>query len=249
MKFTFFALIIFSSFYGKAQQKKNEDKFFVFDNEWKSTEVKKGVYLLRVRQISDSNWEWLFYNMFGPRIKIERFKDQNATIRNGEWVYYYPDGMIDSSGEFSNGLQNNKWYFLNHDGQMIRKKTYDNGVLLSDSSFVPHKKDPSKKEELKPGESESEYPGGLQAWARFLNKNFHYPERALNSVIQGEVNVHFVVDTEGNIVNPEISKSVEYSLDEETLRIIQKSGKWAPAVQDQKKVRSYKMQPVIFKLK
>ena len=57
------------------------------------------------------------------------------------------------------------------------------------------------------------------------------------------------MDTEGNIVNPEISKSVEYSLDEETLRIIQKSGKWAPAVQDQKKVRSYKMQPVIFKLK
>jgi len=249
MKFTFFALIIFSSLYGQAQQKKNEDKFFVFDSEWKTTDVKKGVYLLRVRQISDSNWEWLYYNMFGPRIKLERFKDIKATAKNGTCIYYYPDGVADSTGEFLNGLQNDKWYFLNHDGQLIRKKTYDNGVLLSDSSFIPQKKDPSKKVELQPGEIESEYPGGLQAWARFLNKNLHYPERALNSVIQGEVRILFVVDTEGNFINPEIYKSVEYSLDEETLRILQKSGKWVPAEKDQKKVKSYKMQPIIFKLK
>jgi periplasmic protein TonB len=249
MKFSVTFLFIFLCSQGFSQKKNMDDKFYLFDKEWKNTEAKNAVYFLRVRQTSDSSWEWLVYNIFGPRISKELYKDSKATIKNGKCLYYYPGGTIDSSGTFVDGLQDKDWLFLDLNSQLIRKKTYNHGLLLTDSTFIPKKPDPSKKEEIKPGEVESEYPGGDKGWARFLGKNFIYPERALNNNIQGEVRIMFIIDKEGNTTDPEINKSVEYSLDEETIRIIHISGKWTPAVQAGRIVRSYKIQPVIFKLR
>ena len=97
-------------------------------------------------------------------------------------------------------------------------------------------------------DEESEYPGGAQQWLRYLNKHLKYPDRALNGNIQGDVSVLFIVDLEGNVINPVIARSVEYSLDDESLQIVLQSGKWSPAVMRGKKVKSYKLQPIFFKL-
>ncbi|HEX3080492.1 MAG TPA: TonB family protein, partial [Puia sp.] len=72
--------------------------------------------------------------------------------------------------------------------------------------------------------------------------------RAMNGNVQGQVRVNFVVDKAGNVVDPYISLSVEYSLDEEALRIIKESGKWDPAFQNAHNVKSYKRQPINFRL-
>lgn len=240
-------LCIFFEF-GHAQNENDKEQFFVFDKKWEPADIKKAVYFLRVKQANDSSWEWVYYNMFGPRIKVEHYKDSKAAVKDGKFTYYYPKGTVDSVGNYFNGEPDGKWYFLDKEGKTIRKKTYSNGLLLSDSVFAPKKTDTAKKIELKPGEVESEYPGGQSAWARFLGKNFHYPDRAINNNVQGEVRVQFIVDTTGSVINPEINKSVEYSLDEEALRMIGLCGKWTSAVQNGRKVKSFKRQPVVFKL-
>jgi protein TonB len=98
-------------------------------------------------------------------------------------------------------------------------------------------------------EIESEYPGGAAAWKRYLNKNFHYPEDGLSNEIQGIVIVQFIVDKEGNVSDVQaVSGPEEGGLREEAIRVIRKSGTWIPAVQNGRKVKSYKKQPVIFKL-
>jgi len=98
-------------------------------------------------------------------------------------------------------------------------------------------------------EIESEYPGGAAAWKRYLNKNFHYPEDGLSNEIQGIVIVQFIVDKEGNVSDVQaVSGPEEGGLREEAIRVIRKSGTWIPAVQNGRKVKSYKRQPVIFKL-
>jgi len=48
-------------------------------------------------------------------------------------------------------------------------------------------------------EIESTYPGGMEAWKRYLNKNFRYPDEAQAMEIQGVVVVQFIVDKEGNV--------------------------------------------------
>jgi periplasmic protein TonB len=93
---------------------------------------------------------------------------------------------------------------------------------------------------------ESEYPGGMPAWERFLNRNLRYPQEALDQGIQGFVTVQFIVDKEGN-VSDVIAVSGPTELQAEAIRVIKKSGKWTPAVQNGRHVKSYKKQPIGFK--
>ncbi|MBE7172222.1 MAG: energy transducer TonB [Williamsia sp.] len=98
-------------------------------------------------------------------------------------------------------------------------------------------------------EIESKYPGGSSAWMRYLNKTFRYPASAQEIGIQGTVVVQFIVDKEGNVSNVEaIDGPPTGGLREEAVRVIQKSGKWEPAVQNGRKVKSYKKQPITFRL-
>lgn len=99
-------------------------------------------------------------------------------------------------------------------------------------------------------EIESEYPGGIAAWIRYLNKNFHYPDDALNNEVQGTVMVQFVVDREGLVSDVQaVSGPTVGGLREEAIRVIRQSGKWTPAIQNGRKVKSYKQQPIIFELR
>lgn len=96
-------------------------------------------------------------------------------------------------------------------------------------------------------EIESEYPGGMAAWQRYLNKSLRYPQDAIDNEIQGTVVVQFVVDKEGNVSNVE-AISGPNELRDEAIRVIKKSGKWTPAVQNGRQVKSYKKQPIVFRL-
>src|ERR1700722_6984625 len=99
------------------------------------------------------------------------------------------------------------------------------------------------------GEIEAVFPGGTAAWLRYLNKNLRYPDDAVNNEIQGTVVVQFIVDKEGNVsdVNA-ISGPDNGGVREGAVRVIKKSGKWTPAVQNGRQVKSYKKQPIVFRL-
>jgi protein TonB len=98
-------------------------------------------------------------------------------------------------------------------------------------------------------EIESEYPGGSAAWLRYLNKNLRYPDEAVNNEIMGTVIVQFIVDKEGNVSDVQTVGGPENGgLREEAIRVIKKSGRWTPAIQNGRQVKSYKKQPIVFKL-
>jgi len=56
------------------------------------------------------------------------------------------------------------------------------------------------------------------------------------------------VDKDGSVINAEVIQSVHPLIDDEALRLIKNSPRWRPAIQDGKKVKSYKKQPVVFQL-
>jgi protein TonB len=98
-------------------------------------------------------------------------------------------------------------------------------------------------------EIESTYPTGAEGWRRFLNKNLHYPDDAQNNEIQGVVMVQFIVDEKGNVSNVQaVSGPEQGGLREEAVRVIKKSGNWTAAIQNGRQVKSYKRQPITFKM-
>lgn len=96
-------------------------------------------------------------------------------------------------------------------------------------------------------EIESEYPGGKEAWATFLNRHLQYPQDAIDIEVQGTVIIEFVVDKEGNVSNI-VPVSGPQELQKAAVAVIKQSGQWKPAIQNGRNVNSYKRQPITFKL-
>src|SRR6195952_3962137 len=93
-------------------------------------------------------------------------------------------------------------------------------------------------------EIESSYPGGAAAWQTYLIKTLRYPQEAQDNEIQGPVVVQFIVDKGGNVSDVE-AVSGPKELRAEAVRVIKSSGKWTPAVQNGRQVKSYKKQPIV----
>jgi periplasmic protein TonB len=96
-------------------------------------------------------------------------------------------------------------------------------------------------------EIESDYPGGQAAWQRYLLKTLRYPQEAQDNEIQGTVVVQFIVDKAGAVSSVEAIAGPP-ELRDEAVRVIKKSGTWTPAVQNGRQVKSYKKQPIVFRL-
>ncbi|MCU0334380.1 MAG: TonB family protein [Chitinophagaceae bacterium] len=97
-------------------------------------------------------------------------------------------------------------------------------------------------------ENPAEFPGGPDAWRRFLERNLQYPEAAQESGTQGVVRVQFIVDKEGNISEVQALNDPGDGLAEEAVRIIKKGPKWTPAEQNGRKVIYRHIQAITFRL-
>jgi protein TonB len=82
----------------------------------------------------------------------------------------------------------------------------------------------------------------------FIAKHLKYPKIAKINGIQGIVRVRFIIDEKGNLINAEIIRSVDQSLDEEVLRVLNLSPRWIPGKQRGKPVKVSFEIPVNFRL-
>lgn len=92
------------------------------------------------------------------------------------------------------------------------------------------------------------FPGGDIELFRFLSENIKYPAIAQENAIQGRVICQFIVNKDGAIVDVEIVRSVDPSLDKEALRVIKAMPKWSPGKQRGRSVRVKYTLPINFKL-
>lgn len=247
MKRCFAALLMcIVAFTVNAQKNKSKETFYIFKSDGQpAPKIEDAAYLGRLLKVSDTCWQWDLYNFIGPKIKCESYKDEKQTVIHGRQVYYNISGYFDSVGSRVNGILDGDWTYFNDTGRAIIKKEYDHGTLVSVTDLI--KDSASQKPKEYGDERESSFPGGITKWQQYLVKNLNYPDRALKTSVMGEVIVQFMVNTDGSVEFAEIFKSVEYSLDEETLRLIRKSPKWTPGWQNGKHVKTYKKQPLRYK--
>lgn len=97
-------------------------------------------------------------------------------------------------------------------------------------------------------ESMPSFPGGDAALFKYLSDNIKYPVIAQETGVQGRVICQFVVNRDGSIVDIEVVRSVDKSLDAEAVRVISKMPKWTPGKQRGKTVRVKYTLPVNFRL-
>ncbi|MDR1880910.1 MAG: energy transducer TonB [Tannerellaceae bacterium] len=97
-------------------------------------------------------------------------------------------------------------------------------------------------------ETMPEFPGGDLELLRFVQKSIKYPVIAQENGVQGRVICSFVVNRDGSVVDAEVLRPVDPSLDKEALRVIGTMPKWTPGKQRGKPVRVKYTLPITFKL-
>jgi protein TonB len=93
-----------------------------------------------------------------------------------------------------------------------------------------------------------EFPDGLAAMYKFINKHLRYPPQAQARGLEGVVILTFVVSSTGQISDIAILQDIGGGAAEEAIRVIQKMPDWRPGRQYKRAVPVRFTLPVIFKL-
>jgi protein TonB len=183
------------------------------------------------------------YNKEGLLTHEERYSDYRKRLLNGP-VRSWKEGRVVLEGEFVNdkrhGLLRTYW----DNGQLRRTDRFDNGRFVegfccsttgSDTAYFVFEQKP-------------EYPGGLSALYRYLSGNLKYPDVARKDGIEGTVLVQFIVDRDGALLEPTVSRSIQKDLDAEALRVVRRMPAWTPGIREGLPVKFRFTLPVTFRL-
>ncbi|HEX6981873.1 MAG TPA: energy transducer TonB [Balneolaceae bacterium] len=80
-----------------------------------------------------------------------------------------------------------------------------------------------------------------------LQSKIEYPEMARRAGIEGRVIIQFIVDENGNVVNPRVLRGIGGGCDKEALRVVSQA-KFKPGRQRGKPVRVQYSLPIIYRL-
>lgn len=93
-------------------------------------------------------------------------------------------------------------------------------------------------------EKEASFPGGNQAWSRYVQKAISAQLDEFGESDFGTCTVKFVVDKNGNVSDVQAITMKGTKLAEVAVNAIRKGPKWIPAQQNGRYVNAYRLQPV-----
>jgi TonB family protein len=167
---------------------------------------------------------------------------------NGKWIKFINGDFKNNyiEGEVKNGIEEGEWHGKQDDTTDMLWE-YKEGRLISSKNFDKTGKEIHNKI-FTSVEQVPEFPGGLEAFAKFLQKHLRYPEDAKENNRQGKVFISFVVEQDGTLTDIKIARGAGYGLDEEALRVMELSPRWKPGLQNGKPVRVQYSVPISFSL-
>ena len=122
--------------------------------------------------------------------------------------------------------------------------TVTNVVLRKDSTSVPDNSTPI----FNAVEIQPNFPGGEQAFGRFLSENIIYPDKAREVHTTGRVFIRFVVEKDGALSDLKCLRDPGNGLGQEAIRVLSISPRWRPGIQNGRTVRVQFTVPVNFVL-
>ncbi len=114
-------------------------------------------------------------------------------------------------------------------------------ALMSAQSDESGSKTTTQKEDVI---TQPEFKGGIEKMYQYISDNFEYPENAAKRSVNGKMEVEFTVERSGDITYVGILKGLDYSIDEEVLRLLKGMPRWIPATKNGVPVRYKVSMPI-----
>jgi len=89
--------------------------------------------LLRVARKTPEGWSVRVYTGEGGHlIMTGTFSDEALTMAEGVFTFHHPNGQVESTGTFHNGLKTGVWKRYDARGTPLADRVYDNGALTTE---------------------------------------------------------------------------------------------------------------------
>ena len=86
-------------------------------------------------------------------------------------------------------------------------------------------------------EIEPMFPGGMEAFSRYVRENYRYPAQAAAHGVKGKVILTFIVECDGSLTAIKVIRDLKFGTGEEAVRLLKASPKWRAGVQNGRPVR------------
>ena len=126
-----------------------------------------------------------------------------------------------------------------------------NIVAQNESDNATYKNVSNAKESNEGVDQEAEYPGGLDAFIKYISENTKYPKSEKENGISGTVYLEFTISSNGDIESINVLRGIKdgEALDQEAVRVLKSvPKKWKPAMKDGKAVAVKMTMPLRFEL-
>jgi TonB family protein len=169
----------------------------------------------------------------GETMMTGRYIDKDLTVEDGNFQYFYANGIVESQGSFRSGAKIGTWKRWNYDGRPKPSRFYPDETNRRTTRTT----------------ASAKYPGGMKALQKLVLDSLRYPGEAKDRQIEGTVYVTFVIDQSGDVIQAEVTEGVHYLLDEEALRFVSKMPAWSPATRYGVAVDTNFIMPITFNMK
>ena len=241
MRLLFVCLFMSASIFSKAQKVVK-----YYDATWASAPQDKAVYYADFTKEGDvykTTSYWIAGNILRGR---STFANTIMEKPIGTQILYARNGHVEASAFYADG----KTQYLFH--------YYPNNQLAMHYYLPTNAKEPviegfdedGKKIKNYVFEKEAEFRGGQKAWQSYIaksaTKDFGIKgDGALTATVQ----IQFIVDGDGNVSAAKVLQSSGYKeIDRDALRVIRESPLWNSAVQFNKPIKAYRVQPFVYNL-
>jgi len=186
---------------------------------WKEVTKEKAKFKLIKSELEDGKLQ----------VEFVRIRD-NKKFFHKEYLNNYPVGI---------------WEIYKRNGSEVRIMDFEKLVYSdekNENGYYFEFKSSQENDGYKPAHI------SMETYMRYLNDNVKYPQDALETEAQGQVQVQVKINKEGKSNVISIYKGVNPYLDYEAYRVISEMPNWRPAMKDNVPIESYTIIPLRFKI-
>ena len=158
---------------------------------------------------------------------------------------WFDNGHLSSAGRYNSlGRMIGKWQFFYPSDQLASLESYDEtGRLIDKTYFDENGNSMDTTDRSKP----AEFPGGLKAWQKYLDKKLYFPSqfKIVNSD-KAVVVIDFTIRENGSVENVFVETPFYEPFNVIVLDVIKKSPKWNPAFFHNRNVKFRHLQAITF---
>lgn len=92
-----------------------------------------GTLLLRVARKAPEGWAVRVYTgQDGRLVMTGTFADDSLTVAHGEFTFYHPNGQVESTGRFEQGVKAGTWHRYDPQGNALPDRIYGHSTVRMD---------------------------------------------------------------------------------------------------------------------